>query len=313
MEKLKVGSLFSGIGGIDIGFMQAGFRIIWANESDSAACKTYRHDFKNHFLEEKNISNVHPANLSRSDVLVAGFPCQPFSIAGRQRGFKDPRGNMFFEIARIVETQKPKIIFLENVAHLQEHDNGHTFLVIYNTLATLGYSVRYHIMSAHEYGNLPQTRKRIFIIAFLDDARCDSFHFPKPVKLTVSINQIINRSVRQHEIYYYTGTKGGALAQNVTDYHSIYRLTDRGLMKVKNNLCPTLTANMGTYPDRVPIVCDDFGVRKLTLRECLDFQGFPRAFKFPTTITINDAYKQIGNSVVVPVIRRIAEIISTVF
>ncbi len=299
--------MFSGIGGIDLAFTNAGFEIVWANERDSAACKTYRYNFKNHFLAESDISIINPYHIPDFDILVAGFPCQPFSIAGRQRGFKDPRGNMFFEIARIADVKKPKIIFLENVANLQEHDNGNTFLVIYNTLATLGYAVRYRIMPADEYGNLPQTRSRIFIIAFLDEVECDNFCFPEPIDLTLNINQIIHHSVKQHDIYYYRDEKGERLKRYITDRNSIYRFRDRGITKVKDNMCPTLTANMGTYPDRVPVICDNFGVRKLTLRECLDFQGFPKEFKFPNSITIDDAYKQIGNSVAVPVVERIAK------
>lgn len=214
---------------------------------------------------------------------------------------------MLFEIARIADVKKPIIIFLENVANLQEHNNGNTFLVVYNTLATLGYSLRYRIMPAYEYGNLPQTRSRIFIIGFLDNAMCDVFRFPKPVALTKNINHIIHRSIKQHDIYYYADETAARVEKYISDRNSIYRFRDIGITKVRNNMCPTLTANMGTYLDRVPVICDDFGMRKFTLRECLDFQGFPTEFKFPNSITINDAYKQIGNSVAVPVVARIAE------
>ena len=148
------------------------------------------------------------------------------------------------------------------------------------------------------------TRSRIFIIAFKDDITCDRFHFPEPIPLEKGINDIIDRSNKKHEIYYYTGKKAERLAKHIADRNSIYQLTDYGIRKVKNNICPTLTANMGTYPDRVPVVCDNFGIRKLTLKECLDFQGFPEEFKFPNNIMIDDAYKQIGNSVAVPVIKR---------
>ena len=313
MKNIRVGSMFAGIGGICLGFKQADFDVVWANERDRAACNTYRKNFGNSYLQESDISKVNPNLIPDFDILAAGFPCQPFSIAGRQKGFKDPRGNMFFEIARIADIKKPEIIFLENVANLREHDNGRTFLVIYNTLAELGYSVRYKIMSATEYGNLPQTRSRIFIIAFKDDIACDRFSFPEPILLEKSINNIIDRSNKKHEIYYYTGKKAERLAKHITDRNSIYQLTDYGIRKVKNNMCPTLTASMGTYPDRVPIVCDDFGIRKLTLRECLDFQGFPKEFKFPSNITIDDAYKQIGNSVAVPVVKRLGNNLKEIY
>ena len=306
---LKVGSMFAGIGGICLGFKQAGFEMVWANEVDSAACKTYRHNFGDSWLKEGDVRKISPHDIPDIDVLTAGFPCQSFSIAGTQKGFNDPRGNLFFEIARIIDIKRPRVVFLENVSNLVEHDNGRTFLVIYNSLVQFGYVVRYKVMDAHEYGNVPQPRSRIFIIAFLDYQDCDNFEYPEPIQLTVGINDIIDRSDRKHDIYYYkeNSVVVQKYGKRIFDRNYIYRISDKGLIRVKNRLCPTLTANMGTYPNRVPIVRDDFGVRKLTLRECLDFQGFPADFKFPKAITIDDAYKQIGNSVCVPIIKRIAE------
>jgi DNA (cytosine-5)-methyltransferase 1 len=312
---LNVASMFAGIGGICLGFKQAGDDIVWANERDKAACKTYRHNFGGGWLIESDICKIEPQTIPDFDVLTAGFPCQPFSIAGEQKGFRDPRGNLFFEIARVVDIKRPKVIFLENVCNLMEHDNGRTFLVIYNSLAGFGYAVRYKVMDAHEYGNIPQPRSRIFIVAFLDYDMCDTFNFPDPIDLTLGINDVINRSERKHGAYYYN-----ADSEVVKQYRSkiierdyIYRISDKGLIRVRNHYCPTLTANMGFYPNRVPIVCDNYGIRKLTHRECLDFQGFPADYGFPKTITIDDAYRQIGNSVCVPVIKRIAERINSAF
>ena len=292
-----------------MGFKQAGFEIVWANEIDTAACKTYRHNFGNDWLKGGNIRNISPLDIPDFDVLTAGFPCQPFSVAGKQKGFSDPRGNLFFEIARIIDTKRPRVIFLENVSNLVEHDGGRTFLVIYNSLVQFGYIVRYQVMSAHEYGNLPQPRNRIFIVAFLDFQECDAFEYPTAIDLTVGINDIVNRGEQKNDVYYYDSNSTVAIkhGKQIFDCRYIYRVSDRGLVRVRNNFCPTLTANMGTYPDRVPIVCDDFGIRKLTLRECLDFQGFPKDFKFPKNITLSDAYKQIGNSVCIPVVKRISE------
>lgn len=300
--------MFAGIGGICQGFRQAGFDIVWANEKDKAACNTYRHNFGNAWLQEGDIKTICAADVPNMDVLTAGFPCQSFSIAGKQEGFRDPRGNLFFEIARIVDVKRPKAIFLENVSNLIEHDGGRTFLVIYNSLVQFGYFVRYRVMDAHLYGNLPQPRSRIYIAAFNDLSLCNSFAFPSEINLTCTINDIIHRHERKNDIYYYqAGSKVTEKYGNqIRDMHYIYRISDKGLIRVRAHLCPTLTANMGTYPDRVPIVCDDYGIRRLTLRECLDFQGFPQDFYFPKTITLRDAYKQIGNSVCVPVIKRIA-------
>lgn len=314
MSRLKVASMFAGIGGICLGFIQAGCDIVWANEKDTAACKTYRYNFGNDWLCEGDVREVSPQEIHDMDILTAGFPCQPFSIAGTQKGFSDPRGNLYFEIARVVEAKRPKVIFLENVSNLVEHDNGRTFLVIYNSLAQFGYAVRYRVMDAHIYGNILQPRSRIYIVAFLDYDLCDSFSFPDPVELTVGINNVIKRSEKKHVTYYYNAESDviKQFGNQITERNYVYRVSDKGLIRVRNHFCPTLTANMGTYPDRVPIVCDDFGIRKMTLRECLDFQGFSAEFKFPNSITINDAYKQIGNSVCVPVIRKIADKICSV-
>lgn len=306
-------SLYSGIGGIDLGFIRAGFDVAWANELDTAACKTYRHNFKHNFLIEDDIRNISSNSIPDFDVLTAGFPCQPFSIAGLQKGFKDRDGNHFFEITRFIDAKRPKIVFLENVPNLMEHDGGKTFMVIFNSLAQFGYTVYYRVLASNDFGNLPHIRKRIYIIAIREDLSYNTYKFPSPIKLTKKSSDIINRSVKQHEIYYYTDNKMYQyLSSKMWDKTAIYRLTDREVRWTKNRMCPTLTANMGTRKDRVHVVWDDFGVRKLTLRECLRFQGFPENFYFPNTITINDAYKQIGNTVSVPVIQRLAETIKII-
>lgn len=303
----SVCSLFSGIGGIDLGFMQAGFDIVWANEMDAAACKTYRHNFLNANLIEGDIKKVVASDIPEFDVLTAGFPCQPFSIAGLQKGFKDRDGNLFFEITRIIDAKRPKVVFLENVPNLMEHDDGKTFLVIYNGLAQFGYAVYYRVLASNDYGDLPQIRKRIYIVAVREDLADRVFQYPDPIELTLKSNDIIRRSVKQHDIYYYTeGKMYDRLLDRMKDRKAIYRITDTEVRWTKNQMCPTLTANMGTHKDRVPVVWDNYGIRKMTLREALDFQGFPREFYFPKTITIDDAYKQIGNTVSVPVIKRLA-------
>lgn len=304
---MKVGSLFSGIGGIDLGFIQAGFEIAWANEIDSDTCKTYRLNFPNTLLIEDDIRNVDSKTLDATDVLVAGFPCQPFSIMGYQRGFKDTRGNLFFEITRFIDAKMPRVVFLENVRNLMNHDHGKTFLVIYNTLAQLGYSVKYKVIDAIDV-NIPQHRARIFIVAFRNIEDCDRFSFPEAIPLTSTINNIIDRSTKHDDIYYYGSSSrySKELNAKIVDKTGIYKIDDNGVAMRKWGICPTLKANMGTYPDRVPIIRDNFGIRKLTPMECLAFQGFPKDYRFPK-IPMASAYKQCGNTVCVPIIRRIAE------
>lgn len=310
---MQVCSLFSGIGGIDLAFQQAGFEIVWANEFDKDAAKTYRHNLGPDHLVEADIRSVDPSIIPNFDVLVAGFPCQPFSIMGFKKGFKDPRGNLFFEIERIAEAKLPKVIFLENVANLLEHDEGKSFLTVYNALVPLGYTFKYQVMDAMEYGNIPQQRTRIFIVAFLDYELCNGFSFPEPIPLTVSMNDILDRSVPHDKSYYYNESSvyWNDLKRIVTDKKALYKIYDSGVSKKRYYFCPALTANMGTYPDRVPIVLDDYGIRKITPFECLALQGYPKSFSFPN-IPLSSAYKQCGNSVVVPVIRRIAEQIKEV-
>ena len=305
MDRLKVGSLFSGIGGIDLGFMQAGFEIAWAIDNDRDACITYRNNFPGCNLIEKDLREVDFSQLDDIDILAAGFPCQPFSVMGYQRGFKDCRGNLFFEIIRAIEAKQPSIVFLENVKNLMWHDNGNTFLVIYNALAECGYTVKYKVINATDV-NIPQNRARIFIVAFRDIVQCDHFEFPEPTELTKGIDDIIDRSVKHDEIYYYCpGNRYyDELNRKITDKEGIYRIDDSGIAMKKYTICPTLKANMGTYHDRVPLIRDDFGIRKLTPRECLDFQGFPVDFNYKG-ISLKDAYKQAGNTVCVPVIRKI--------
>lgn len=307
MSKTVV-SLFSGIGGIDLGFIQAGFEVIWANESDKYACVTYRHNFSSNTLVEGDIRNVNATAIPKADIIVAGFPCQSFSLMGYQHGFKDPRGNLFFEIARIADTMKPKIILLENVRNLIYHDNGKTFITIHNTLAGMDYGIKYAVLNASTHGNIPQDRKRTFVAAFKDYDMMNTFSFPDEIKLSCGIDDIIDRSAKHSDIYYYgSGNKYyNTLNRKIPDKTGIYRIDDSGVANRKYVISPTLKANMGTYPNRVPIIRDDFGIRKLTPYECLALQGFPKDYVFKG-IPLEAAYKQSGNTVCVPVVKRIAE------
>lgn len=305
--KPRVGSLFSGIGGIDLGFIQAGYEIAWANDVDASACKTYRHNFPAANLIEGDVCEIDPGALSDIDVLAAGFPCQPFSIMGYRRGFKDPRGNLFFEIARFIDEKLPRVVLLENVQNLLKHDNGRTFLVIHSTLAQLGYFVKYKVINATE-ANIPQNRARIFVVAFRSIGDCNRFAFPEAMPLDTTIDDIIDRSVKHDDIYYYLpGNRYyNELNARIVDETGIYRIDDSGVAVRKWDICPTLKANMGTYPDRVPIIRDNFGIRKITPMECLAFQGYPADYSFKG-VSLREAYKQCGNSVAVPVIRDIAK------
>jgi len=309
---MKVGSLFAGIGGIELGFEQSGFKTIWANEIDKGACTTYRYNFSDVKLFEEDIRKLDVLKLKYVDVLTAGFPCQPFSVCGNKKGFADERGNLFFEIMRIVDGIHTPIIFLENVANLTDHDNGRTFNTIHNELISRDYFIRYLVADACDYG-MPQHRTRTYIVAFTSQDMCDRFNFPEKRELKEQIFDIIDKSKKSDERYYLRhGTyQYEKMLSAIKDENQIYRFSDYGIQASKNGISFTLKANMGTWRDRIPIIKDDYGIRKITPYEALALLGFPKEFRFPD-IPLNSAYKQYGNSVVVPVIRRIAEEIKTV-
>lgn len=310
---MRVGSMFAGIGGICLGFKYAKAKIVWANEQDYYACKTYRYVFGADYLTEGDIRSFNPNSIPDIDILTAGFPCQPFSVMGMQKGFTDPRGTMYFEILRVIDCKKPKIVLLENVKNLIHHDKERTFATICHTLRERGYFVKHAIMGPDTHANTPQYRSRIFITAFSDRNMAEQFIFPEKISLKRTINDIVDRSVKEEEQYYY-GTSNcyfESLNTRMTDNDAIYRIDDSGVAMMPWKICPTLKANMGTYHNRIPLIRDSYGIRKLTIKECSAFQGFPKAYKFPN-IPQNEIYKQLGNTVCVPVVARIAKALRSV-
>lgn len=304
---MKVCSLFAGIGGIDVAFEQAGFEIIWANEIDKDACKTYRYNFPNSALLECDIRSVNTIDIPDFDILTAGFPCQSFSVCGNQKGFEDERGNLFFEIMRVADAKNPQVIFLENVANLIKHDAGKTFNRVYNELVVRNYYVRYIVVDACNYG-IPQHRTRTYIVAFKDLQICNSFTFPNEKPLEKNIFDVIDRSIKADNKFYLDedSLQYQKMLYAIIDNNQIYRFSDYGIQKSKDGICFTLKANMGTWYDRVPIIRDNFGIRTITPEECLALQGFPMSFGFPN-ISMKSMYKQCGNTVVVPVVKNIAK------
>ena len=311
---MTVGSLFAGIGGIDAGFERAGFSITWAIERDPICFATYENSFPRTQLIRSDIQYVHTHSLPKADILLAGFPCQPFSIAGKQRGFDDRRGNCFYEICRFVSVHRPRFVFLENVANLLNHDGGKTFQEIFHSFAEMDYSVRYRILRASEYGGIPQIRDRVYIIAFREQADCDRFQFPERIGLSCSIEDVLKRKQEKKTIYYYSKEdEFYQFAERIVVRNdSIYRVYHSSIKMTHNHMCPTLTASMGLYDNQVPLVIDDYGLRKLTVSECLAFQGFSEKFRFARSTSLKDAYKMVGNSVCVPVIDRLATQIARV-
>jgi DNA (cytosine-5)-methyltransferase 1 len=307
-NNLKVASLFAGIGGICYGFKQAGAEIVWANEIDKDACKTYRRNFGNDYLVEGDIKEVNPEDIPDIDILNGGFPCQAFSVAGYRKGFEDERGNLFFEIERILKVKKPRAILLENVKNLEGHDHGNTYRVIKQHLEALGYHVHQRVLNTMEYGNVPQHRERIYIVGFLSEKAYNKFKYPDPIPLTKNIHSIIDVTEKKPlGMYYHNSKYYPELEKTMVNPNTVYQWRRVYCRENKSNVCPTLTANMGTGGHNVPLIIDNYGFRKLTPEECVGFQGFPPEFSFPDDISNASKYKQAGNSVSVPVIKRIAE------
>lgn len=318
IEKMKATSFFAGVGGIDLGFeLTNKFEVIYANEIDKYAVSTFEENFEHLKVDKRDIHEVAVDDIPDHDIMLGGFPCQAFSVAGRREGFKDEqgRGELFFELERIFLKKKPRVIFLENVKNLVGHDKGNTFRVITDSLESAGYHVKYQVLNAKEYGNIPQNRERIYIIAFRDKNEYKEFEFPKPIPLETKLRDILDYHNPKDDKYYYTPEKYdfySQLDEEMTNIDSIYQWRRVYVRENKSNVSPTLTANMGTGGHNVPLIRTEHGIRKLTPRECFNIQGFPQSFRWPETMSNTQLYKQAGNSVVVPVIQRIAEEISRV-
>ena len=317
MAKLKIASFFAGVGGIDIGFEKTdAFETVYANEIDPYPVKTFEKNFDLK-VDNRDIHDVQPDDIPDVDVIVGGFPCQAFSIAGYRQGFNDAkgRGTLFFEMIRIIHKKKPRIVFLENVKNLVSHDNGNTFRVILEALRDEGYKYRYQVLNAMEYGNMPQNRERIYIVAFRDDADFAKFSFPDSIPLTRGLDDVIDFHSKVDDHYYYTKDKYKGdiydkLVEAMDDNRAIYQWRRQYVRKNKSGVVPTLTANMGGGGHNVPLILSDTGIRKLTPHECFNVQGFSADFVLPD-LAESRLYKQAGNSVCVDVIYRIAENIAS--
>lgn len=298
--------LFAGVGGIELGFKQAGFTPVLANEIDKYAGVTYGLNHA-HPLILGDIHDLETREIPRIDLLTGGFPCQAFSVAGYRRGFKDPRGNVFWEIVRVLDEKKPSVVFLENVKNLTGHDGGKTFRVVIEALETLGYHVTSKVMNAAQYSRVPQNRERIYIVGFLKKRDFSNFEFPRELKAPLDLAEFIDFDSEVDENFYYRDKyMSKELEKVITRKDTVYQWRRHYVRENKSGLCPTLTANMGTGGHNVPLVLTRHGIRKLTPRECFNLMGFPKSFKLPTGLANSQLYKQAGNAVVVPVIKRIA-------
>ncbi|MGQ7342653.1 DNA cytosine methyltransferase [Streptococcus suis] len=317
-RKYNIAAFFSGVGGIELGFEQTNeFRVVYANEFDKYARLTYSLNYPNTHLDSRDIHAVPAEEVldqngeDNIDIVVGGFPCQAFSIAGYRKGFDDDRGDLFFELLRIIEAKKPKVIFVENVKNMVSHDHGNTFKVIREALTENNYFIKWKVLNGKDYGNIPQNRERIYIVGFDSKEAYDAFSFPDEINLTTSLRDIIDFSDKKDELFYYRKDKQkffDELETTITSQDTVYQWRRQYVRENKNGVVPTLTANMGTGGHNVPLILTDEGtIRKLTPKETFNAQGYPKSFKLPEGVSNGQLYKQAGNSVVVPVIKRIAE------
>tara|TARA_R110002167_G_scaffold351737_1_gene564352 strand:+ start:218 stop:1441 length:1224 start_codon:yes stop_codon:yes gene_type:complete len=301
--------LFAGIGGFRLAMQNVGGKCVFTSEWEPSAKKTYRQNFGEvpfGDITKERVKNFIPKEF---DVLCAGFPCQAFSIAGHRKGFADTRGTLFFDIEQIVEKHKPKVVFLENVKNLVSHDKGNTFKTIITILEKkLGYKVFSKVLNSMTHANIPQNRERIFIVAF-DPNQVNnyaSFKFPSEIKLTKTIHDILEKGKQDDKLYY---KKDHAyypeLKKTMISKDTVYQWRRVYARENKSNVCPTLTANMGTGGHNVPLIKDNFGIRKLTPKECFLFQGYPKNYILPN-IANSKLYMQAGNSVTTTLVERIS-------
>lgn len=306
--------LFAGIGGIRLGFEQAfssKIKTVFVSEWDNKAQETYTANYIDKMPIVGDITLIDPENIPNFDILLAGFPCQPFSQAGLQKGFSDTRGTLFFNIEKIIEKKRPKVFFLENVKRLRTHDKGNTFKVIKEHLEALDYTFDYAILAAKDFG-VPQHRERIYMVGFdkhyFNIPEDYHFEFPEPPKIPVKVGDILEKNVPEK---YTLSDKLWAGTLRRKEEH-LKKGNGFGYTLFNEDSPYTNTISARYYKDGSEALIEqkNKNPRKLTPRECARLQGFPENFKI--VVSDNAAYKQFGNSVAVPVVKAIAKNIKNV-
>lgn len=296
---LKIADLFAGIGGIRLGFERVfnDIECVFSSEIDKFAIQTYKANFNE--TPKGDITKISSDEMPDFDLLMAGFPCQPFSSAGLKKGFFDERGGMFFEVVRILRDKKPSIFLLENVKNLKSHNKGKTLEFMIKSLQNLGYDVHFEILKARDFG-LAQNRERIYIVGFNFKA---NFSFPSPLNIKTKLGEILEKNVDSK----YT------ISNKLWIGHQRRKIQNKkdgkgfGYSLFDENSPYTNTLSARYYKDGSEILIKQNGInpRKLTPRECARLQGFDDKFKI--VVSDNQAYKQFGNSVAINVIEAIAK------
>lgn len=284
--------------------------VVFANDCEKSCQIFYETNLPGHKLQLADIFDLRKEDIAPMDILTAGFPCQPFSIAGKQEGFRDERSNVFHKLMEILEFHRPRFVILENVKNLQSHDKKNTFRTILNRFDTLGYFLKYKVINTCTFSPIPQNRERLYMVGFREKIDYDGFTFPKEE----GISRLPLVSFLESEVadkYYYTPKTKiyPTLVEQVKkmiDENVLYQYRRFYVRENKHHVCPTLTANMGGGGHNVPILRDHQGIRKLTPRECFRLQGFPDSIQLPSTLSDTALYKIAGNAVSIPVVKKIA-------
>jgi DNA (cytosine-5)-methyltransferase 1 len=304
-NKLKMIDLFAGTGAFTLVFQETNaVNVVFGNDMVEHSKKIYDENF-NHKLTLKNLNDVKVEDIPSHDILTGGFPCQPFSIAGLQEGFKDTRSNVFWKILSIIDYHQPKCVILENVKNLVSHDDTKTFTTIKENLQKRGYYLLYKILNTAEITGIPQHRERIYIVCVKSKEVFDRFSLDFPKIEKKSVSDFFESNVPDKYYYSDKSSTWNLVKTNVVKKNTIYQYRRVYVRENKSGECPTLTANMGGGGHNVPIILDDKGIRKLTPRECFNFQGFPASYKLPN-LSDSNLYKLAGNAVSVPVVKLIA-------
>jgi DNA (cytosine-5)-methyltransferase 1 len=304
-DKLRMVDLFAGTGAFTLAFQSTNaVNVVFANDMVEHSKKIYDENF-NHTLTLKDLNEVKVEDIQPHDILTGGFPCQPFSIAGLQEGFKDERSNVFWKILSIIDYHQPKCVILENVKNLVSHDENKTFNTIKSHLENRGYHICYKVLNTAEITGIPQHRERIYIVCIKSKKVFDNFSLDFPKVEKKKINEFLENDIPSK--YYYTDKSStwNIVKEGVVKKDTIYQYRRVYVRENKSSECPTLTANMGGGGHNVPLILDSNGVRKLTPRECFNFQGFPLSYKMPN-LSDSNLYKLAGNAVSVPVVNLIA-------
>lgn len=304
-DDLNMIDLFAGTGAFTRAFENTKrVKSVFANDMVETSKQIYDINF-NHELTLGNLNDIDVETIPKHDILTGGFPCQPFSIAGKQEGFQDERSNVFWKILEIIDKHEPACVILENVKNLVTHDDKKTFETIKTELGKRNYHLRYKVLNTSDITTVPQHRERIYIVCIKSKEVFDNFTLDFPSVQKHKISSLLEKEV--DDKYYYTDKSStwDLVKASVVKQDTVYQYRRVYVRENKSNECPTLTANMGTGGHNVPLICDHKGIRKLTPRECFNFQGFPSSYILPE-LSDSKLYKLAGNAVSLPVVELIA-------